>query len=187
MKKISLIAIVVSAVLLLQSCAKDTVTATATSTEILFANINDTLWTPDTLSASITYSSATKSKVFACTGMFNNRQINIAVTQANTPNTAGFPLNTFNVDATSNVALSYYKEQKNLVGNYTLVQQGVVQPGSGTVSVTAIDSVKKLITGTFSFTTVKNNLDANGNIVSVNFQQIQAGAFNNMPYTFISN
>src|ERR1700743_3844609 len=100
MKKLSLIVIVLSAVLLLQNCKSDTVTATATSTELLFAQINDSIWTPDTIKASIAYTAATKAKVFSVSGTFNQRQINFAVTVPGI-NTAGFPLNTnYNVDGT---------------------------------------------------------------------------------------
>src|ERR1700728_3413292 len=102
MKKISLIATLLLAVLLLQKCKKDTVTATATSSTTLFATINDTLWNADTIKASITYNSTTKSKVFACTGIANNKEINISCTQTNATNTAGFPLSVFNADAAGN-------------------------------------------------------------------------------------
>lgn len=187
MKKISLIATLLLAVLLLQKCTKDTVTATATSSTTLFATINDTLWNADTIKASITYSSATKNKVFTCTGIANNKEINMSCTQTNAINTAGFPLIAFNADAAGNNTFSFFMAQKNTSGNYVFVQQGTVAAGSGNITVTAIDSVKKLITGIYAFTSIQNNLDNNGNIISVTVSQVSAGAFNSMPYTFTSN
>ena len=83
--------------------------------------------------------------------------------------------------------MSYYTEQRNSSGIDVLAPLGTVYPGSGTFIITAIDSVKKVITGTFSCGTIKNNYDSNGNIISVYRANIAAGAFNNMPYKFISN
>jgi len=187
MKRISLIAIVFSAVLLLQNCKKDTYTATASTTSTLYAVINDTTWTPDTLSASITYNSVAKTKVFSFSGQILGKQINAAVTKSSGSNTPGFPLATYNVNNTSNVVLTYFNKQKNSSGNYVFVQQGTVAPGSGTLTVTAVDSVKKVITGTFSFTAKQNNYDSNGNITSVFVANVFFGSFNKMPYSFVSN
>jgi hypothetical protein len=187
MKKFSLIVTLLSAALLLQNCKKDTVTATATSNTTLFAAINDTTWTANTVTAAITYNSATKTKVFTCTGIGLNKEITMAVTLHNAINTSGFPLATYVVDTTSNVKLSYYTEQKNSSGNYVLMPQGTVGPGSGGVVISAIDSVKKQITGIFDLTSVKNTYDSAGNITSVTLVHVTAGAFNNLPYTFNSN
>jgi hypothetical protein len=187
MKRFSLIIALLSVVLLLQNCKKDTVTATATSNTTLFAVVNDTTWIADTVRAAMTYNSATKTKVFTCTGVGTNKEINVALTQNNAINTSGFPLATFYVDNTSNVLLSYYTEQKNSSGAYVLAPLGTVQPGSGTVIISAIDSVKMQITGTFGFTSLKNTYDSQGNITAVTLTQISAGAFNKLPYTFISN
>src|ERR1700755_2579557 len=99
MKKILLVCSLISAVLLLQNCKKDTVTATATSTQVLFADINDSTWTPDTLSAAVTYNSIAKTKVFSLVAQADNKQVKISVTQKNSANTTGFPLNVYNADA----------------------------------------------------------------------------------------
>jgi hypothetical protein len=187
MKKLSLIAALLFGVLLLQNCKRDTITAVANSSALLFAIINDTTFTPDTVQASITYNSAAKSKVFAVTGTYINQEVNIYATQNNSTNTPGFPLQTYNVNSTPDVAFSYYTKQKNPQGVFVFTQQGTVAPGSGTVTITAIDSVKKVITGTFSFTAVRNNYDMNGNIVSVYIAEVSQGAFNKLPYTFVSN
>jgi hypothetical protein len=182
MKKISLIATLLSVVLLLQNCKKDTVTASTTSSEPMIAFINDSTWTATNVKATLNYSPATKAKVFTCTGMSNNQQINLYVTQNNTSNTPGFPLATYTVNTTTDVALSY-----DFIQNGVLAPQGVVAPGSGTVIITAIDSVKKVITGTFTFLSIKNNYDNSGNIISVTDAQITNGGFNDVPYTFTSN
>jgi hypothetical protein len=187
MKRISLIAALFLGILLLENCKRDTIVATANSSALMFAIINDTVWTADTVNATITYNSATKTKVFACSGNYINQQLNIYATQNNSTNTPGFPLATFNVNATTDVAFSYDTKQKNLSGVYVFTPVGTVGPGSGTVTVTAIDSVKKLITGTFSFAAIRNNYDNNGNIVSVYRAEITQGAFNKLPYTFVSN
>lgn len=187
MKRFSLIIALLSVVLLLQNCKKDTVTATATSNTTLFAVVNDTTWVADTTTAAITYNSATKTQVFTCRGVGLNKEINIVVTQTNAINTSGFQLATSVVDNTSNLLLSYYTEQKNASGAYALAPQGTVQPGSGTVIISAIDSVKMQITGTFDFTSLKNSYDSNGNITAVTLAHITAGAFNKLPYTFKSN
>ncbi|MDB5132035.1 MAG: hypothetical protein JWR02_1784 [Mucilaginibacter sp.] len=187
MKKISLIVSLLSAVILLQNCKKNTITATSALDAVFSASVNDSTWTPDTVKAAITYNSATKTKVFTCTGVGVSKEINVAVTQTNAINTSGFPLATFVVDNTSNVLLSYYTQQKNSSGTYVLAPHGTVEAGSGTVIISAIDSVKRQITGSFSFTSLKNTYDGQGNITAVNVAMITLGAFNKLPYTFKSN
>ena len=187
MKKISLIATLLFAVLLLQNCKKDTVTATTISTAQIIATINDTTWTADTVHAVLTYTAATKNKVFTCSGIALNKEINLYFTQKNASNTSGLALQTYNVDTTSNVALSYYTEQPNSAGTYVLTPTGTVGPGSGQIIITYVDSVKNHVTGTFSLQTTKNNYDNNGNVISVDINVVSNGAFNNLPYTFKSN
>lgn len=187
MKKFLLFSALISVLLLLQQCKKDVVTATTFSNKTLFAAINDTVWTANTVNASITYNSASKTKVFSCNGAGTDRQINLLITQNKAANTAGFPIGTFNVDSTSNVVLSYYTLQRNNSGVIGLAPQGTVHPGSGTIIISGIDSVKRQITGTFSFVSYKNFYDSQGNITAVNTAVITAGAFNNLPYTFASN
>lgn len=187
MKKIYVFAAVLSALALLQNCKKDVVTATTFSNKTLFASVNDTVWTADTVRASVTYNSAAKTKIFSCSAVGTNKKINLLITQNKAGNTSGFPLGTFNVDSTSNVVLSYYTLQRNTSGGLALAPQGTVHPGSGAINISAIDSVKKQITGTFSFVSYKNFYDNQGNITAVNTAVITAGAFNNLPYSFVSN
>ena len=186
MKKISLITTLLSAILLLQNCKKDTVSASTTSTQPMIAVINDTTWNTDTVKAVITYYSATKTKVLSCIGTGSNKMINLFTTQHNATSTAGYALSTYSVNVTTDNEISFFLNQKNAAGSYVFTQQGVVAPGSGSVVVTSIDSVKKTITGTYSFSTLQNNYDANGNITSVIVNNISAGGFNGVPYTFVS-
>jgi hypothetical protein len=182
MKKLSLIITLLLAVLLLQKCKKDTYTAYATSGNTMFAVINDTTWSADTIQAVITYNSATKSKVFTCTGIANNKEVNISLTLPTSSNTPGFPLSTFNADVAGNNVFSYYVK-----GNNGFTELGTVAPGSGTIAFTTVDSVKKVLTGSFSLVSEKKNYDNNGNLISVTISEVAGGAFNSMPYTFVSN
>ena len=183
MKKLSLIITLLSAVLLLQNCKKDSITETVTSSNTLFAVINDTTWSADTIKAAMVYNSLSKTKVLTCTGIAKNKEVNFMVTQPTAINTTGFPLSTFNADAAGTITFSYFAAAT--ANNF--VQQGTVAPGSGTISFTAIDSVKRQVSGTFSFISEKNNLDKDGNIISVTINEVSAGAFNILPYTFSSN
>jgi len=168
----------------IQSCKKDvTTSASTTSDKILSANINGVAWNPDTVSAAITYNAATKTKAFTVVGTALQQRVSISVTVPNSINTSGFPFATYKVDATNNVQL-VYSYQTLLGGDYDPV--GVVEPGSGSVTTTAIDSVKKVITGTYSFTSKQVNYDDSGNIISINVQQVLSGTFTNLPYTFVS-
>ena len=188
MKKLSVIATLLLAVLLLQKCTKDTISATATSSTLLFAVINDTTWNADTIKASITYNAANNTKVFACNAVGNNKGVSLAVTQTiGATNTDGFPIaSNFKADAAGNNTFVFNTIQRNQQGNLTLAPMGTVAPGSGSLYISAIDSVKKTVTGTFSFTSILNNYDGSGNVTSTTVSQIAAGAFNNLPYTFSS-
>lgn len=150
MKKTQLLMLLLLSAICIQSCKKDVTTSASTiSDKILSANINGTAWNPDTVSAAITYNSATKTKTFTVVGTATQQRVSISVAVPNSINTAGFPFATYKVDATNNVQL-VYSYQTLLGGSYDPV--GTVDPGSGSVITTAIDSVKKVITGTYSFT-----------------------------------
>ena len=185
MKKTQLLMLLLLSAICIQSCKKDvTTSASTTSDKILSANINGVAWNPDTVSAAITYNAAAKTKTFSVTGIALQKKVTISVAVPNSTNTTGFPFATYKVDATNNVQLAYYT-QAAVGGDFT--QIGTVEPGSGSVITTAIDSVKKVITGTYSFTSKQVNYDDSGNIISINVQQILSGTFTNLPYTFVSN
>lgn len=187
MKKISLIAILLSGILFLENCKKDTVTASATSTSLMIANIRDSSWYTDTVTSTLTYNAIAKTKTFTCEGTANNKKITISLTKSTSINSSGFPLGTYTVDATPNLQLAFLTPKRNTEGNIVYTPIGTVAPGSGTVVVTAIDSVKNQITGTFKFTTLVNNYDGSGNITSVTVTGVSGGGFNKVPYTFTTN
>ena len=176
-------------VMLFQNCKKDsTVTSTTTTTSpLLQAYINDILWEPDTLSASITYTAATKAKVFNFTGTKSQKRVNFSLTLPNATNNADFTAATYMIDANNNPLMVYSTQQKNTSGAYVFVPFGTVDVGGGKVTVSSVDVTNKTITGEFSLTTKVANYDSNGNVVSVNIVNVRSGQFNNMPYTFISN
>jgi hypothetical protein len=185
MKKTQLMLLLLLSAICIQSCKKDvTTSASTTSDRILSASINGTAWNPDTVSAAITYNAATKTKTFSVVGTATQQRVSISVAVPNSANTLSFPLATFKVDATNNVQLAYYI-QAAINGNFT--QIGTVEPGSGSVTTTGIDTVKKVITGTYSFTAKKVNTDQDGNIISIEIQQILSGSFTNLPYINVNN
>jgi hypothetical protein len=173
------------AAFIVQSCNKDTVAAVGYTTAPIQANIDGNTWVPDTASLAITYNSASSTKTLSFTGQQNTRQVLFSVTLPNT-NTTGFPLNTFNIDEVKVIA-QYNTQQKNSSGVYVFAPQGTVEPGAGSIAVTAIDSVKKQITGTFSFYSRTTIYDNQGNVVSINVDNITGGEFTNVPYTYTSN
>jgi hypothetical protein len=190
MKPFLILTLCLFGAVLMQGCKKDstdTETTTTTETPILQAYIGGTVWTPDTLSASINYNAATSSKTFNCTGTIAQKRIVFSVKQANALNDNTFPAGTYNVDGTGTVNMAYYTQQLAAAGVYNFVLHGTVQPGSGTVTVSSIDAANKTITGTYSFTSTKVNYDLDGNYESISVASITSGVFNAMPYTFNSN
>jgi hypothetical protein len=188
MKKTQLILLLLLSAICIQSCKKDaTTTASTISDKILSANINGVSWSPDTVSAAITYNDAAKTKTFNVVGTATQQRVNIKITIPNSTNTNDFTLATYKVDATANVVLSYYALQKQTDGTFDYTQVGVVEPGSGSVNISAIDADKKLITGTYSFSSRKVDLDNDGNIVSITTVNVLSGTFTNLPYNFVTN
>lgn len=186
MNKLKPIILLILSVIFLQNCKKDTVTATTDSTAPLQAVVNDVTWLPDTLSASINYDATTKTKTFSCEGTFSQKRINVAIKLSNATNDAGFTLGTYTVDDTDNVVMTYSTQQKDGGGNYVFVQTGTVDPGSGTVKITAVDATKKTITGTFSMIVRTRIYDQDGNVISTDINTVSDGIFNSLPYTFSS-
>jgi hypothetical protein len=186
MKQLSLSFLALFIVLLFQNCKKSSDDTTATTTTVLQASINGTAWTPDTLSANITYNAAAKTKVLNFTGTYNQRRLTCAVTLNNATNTNDFTIGSYTVDATGNPLMTYSLQQKDNSGNYVFVPVATAGTGDGLVAVSGVDAAKGIITGSFSFTTKKFNYDSSGNIISISNNVISSGIFTNMPYTFIS-
>ena len=185
MKKFTLAVVLVLSALLLQYCKKsDSDSATTTNTTIytFSSYVNDTLWVPKTYNAQVAYTASAKNKVFTVTGTLGVQQVNFAVTQANASSVGnGFPVATFNVGNTaSNVVASYARAASS--SSTTFVPQGTVK--SGYVTISAVDSVKMTISGTFTFNTVAYTYDTGGNITSVTVNVVSGGAFNSLPYTY---
>ncbi|TSD66710.1 hypothetical protein FFF34_004690 [Inquilinus sp. KBS0705] len=184
MNKKLLFILVIPAVFLLSNCKKDKATTTDTTTYILQAYIGGNLWAPDTLSASINYTAASNKRVFSFSGQKTQKKITASVTDPTPSNSDDFTLGTYKVDSAATVAIKYYVQTKDGSGNYVFTQYGAVEPGSGTVTITAVDTDKKTITGTYSFTSRKINYDGSGNIISIDVANVASGAFNALPYTF---
>jgi hypothetical protein len=183
MNKLKLITFVLLSAVIIQSCKKDTVTATAYTTDPFQANINGATWAPaDSTSSTITYNSAAKTKVFNLSGEKDQKQIIMSVTLNNAGNTPGFALGSYYVDSAATVTIKFNTIQKNSSGSYVYLPHGTVSPGSGTIVVTAVDSVKKQITGTFNF--YSRSTDSSG---AVTVDNILGGEFTALPYTFTSN
>ncbi|WP_139112885.1 DUF6252 family protein [Mucilaginibacter sp. PPCGB 2223] len=183
MKKFTLAVVLVLSALLLQYCKKDSESATTTNTALytFSSYVNDTLWVPTAYNAQVAYTAAAKNRVFTVTGTLGTQQVNFAVTQPNASSVGnGFPTGTFNIDATGKVVASYARAASST--STTFVPQGTVK--SGYVSISAVDSVKMTMTGTFTFNTVSYTYDTGGNITSLTVNSVTGGAFNNLPYTF---
>lgn len=187
MNKLRLITLLLLSAFLMQSCKKDTVTGIAYTTANFQANINGTTWASDSVSTTITYNSATKSKVFNCIGTKAQKQINMSITLKNADSGNGFATGTYTVDSAATVAIQYNTQQKNSSGNYVFLPHGTVGPGSGTIIISSVDSVKKQIAGTFYFYSRETTYDGSGNVLSINVDNIHGGAFTGIPYTFTSN
>jgi hypothetical protein len=183
MKKNALFLFIIPAVIVSQSCKKGS-TDDITPTPVFQAYIGTPVWTPDTVSASITYNTTTKTKVFTCGGVKDQKKIDITLTDPTPTDDGGITTGTYKVTANSNVLFTYSTQVKNNSGQYVFEPFGTVQVGSGTLIITAVDANAKTITGNFSFTSSKTNYDENGGIISVDVAAVTAGTITNMPYTF---
>lgn len=169
----------ISAVII-QSCNKDTVTATAYTTAPFQADINEVTWAPDSVTTTVTYNSAAQTKTFSVIGTKSQKQVLFSITVNSTSNTADFPIGSYGIDG--NLVQAQYNTQQLSNGSYVFLPQGTVASGAGSIDITAIDPVKKTITGAFNFYSRTINSD---NSVTVN--NISSGEFTAIPYTFINN
>lgn len=167
----------------IQSCNKDLVSSTAYTTAPFQANINGTVWAPDTTSVVVTYNSAATTKTLVVSGTKQAKQVIFTITVPAATNTPGFPLGTYSIDGTSVIA--QYNTQHSAGGAFT--PHGTVEAGAGSLTITAVDSVKKQITGTFAFYSRTSNYDNSGNVISIDVDNITAGEFNAVPFIYTSN
>jgi hypothetical protein len=186
MNKLKLLAFLLLSAFLIQSCKKDTVVVTAYTTAAFQANIDGAAWAPDTISTAITYNSATKTKVFTCSSTKEQKQVIWSITLKNAYNSSGFTTGVYTVDSAATVTMQYNTQQVDASGNYVFLPHGNVDPGAGYISITAIDSVKKQITGTFNFYSRSTSTDSSGDL-SITIDNIFGGEFTAIPYKFTSN
>ncbi|HTE00167.1 MAG TPA: DUF6252 family protein [Mucilaginibacter sp.] len=183
MNKLKLIVLLLLSAIIIQSCNKDAVTASASTTAAFQANINGSTWAPDTLGTTITYDPDTKIKVFNCFGVKDQKRVSMSIKLTNQDSADGFALGTYTVTGDGSIAMQYSILQKNSEGQYVYVPHGTVAAGSGSIIITAVDSVKKTITGTFSFYSRSTVYDNDGNVVSITVDNITAGEFTSLAYT----
>src|ERR1700748_1104525 len=139
MNKLRLLTLFLLAAFFFQSCKKETVVGTAYTTSPFQANINGDTWAPDTLSCTVNYNAATKTKTFNLSGTRDQKQLIMAVAIGAASNTPGFTTNTYNIDGVT-VTAQYNTLQKNSSGNYVYLPHGTVDPGSGIIYVNGVDS-----------------------------------------------
>jgi len=181
MKKRSLIIVLLLSSVLLQFCKKastDTTTTDTTTSTILFNTyLNGVLWTPKTVSATLTYNATAKTKTFVCTATDTAGTHKIVLNLVQ-PATA--------LDST--LTAQTYSDTTTFKPNYYTIANNVSTPvGSlrgAFVTISSMDVTKKLITGTFAFYSTKFTYDGSGNVVSIVSTGVTSGQFNNMPYTF---
>ena len=184
MKKLTLLTLLISAVLLLQNCKKSSTADTTTTSDntTLTAYINYIYWIPSTIATSITYTAATKTKVLACTATGNDEQLTFTLTEPNATNDSTFNTGTFVLDTTKNASnqinftFATGDSTTNVYANPTVITKAAMV-------VSSVDLVNKKIAGTFSFDSHRYTY-SNGNITNIFVADLSSGVFN-MPYTFI--
>lgn len=165
------------------SCKKNNSSDTdTTATPILEATIGGTTWTPDTVSASIVYNTVTKTKTLSFKGTKDQKQLEASVQDSNPVDNQNFTAGSYIADESGSNKFTYSTQIKNSEGGYVFEPFGSVNAGNGSLTLTAIDTVAKTVTGTFYFSASKNNSDSNGNLISVDVAGISGGTFTNLPY-----
>ena len=123
------------------------------------ATINETAWTADSLQLALIGNGVVSISGLAKTG----EQISMIL--------PSFKTGTYTVNSTSS-GYSLYVNLNDAQGNVYLSNVG---SSGGSVTISSIDSVNKVMSGTFSFT-VTNSVDQS-------VKTISGGIFNNVPYT----
>ena len=184
MNKLRLLTFLLLAAFFIQSCKKETVVGTAYTTAPFQANINGATWAPaDTFTSAVNYDATAKTKTYVLAGTHAQKQIIMSITVSSASNTPGFPTGTYNIDSVL-VTAQYKTQVKDDDGNYIFLPHGTVGPGAGIIYVNAVDSVKKVITGTFQFYSRSIATDGSG---AITIDNILGGEFNKLPYTYTSN
>jgi len=165
---------------LLQNCKKETANTSApTPKQGMYAAINDTAWTAVTVEASLEYDGFSTGRVFTCRGTMGDKIIQLVAMQNNVGPGNNFPLGLANGEST---IFGYYIQPIHR----NLTEQN---PTAGTVDgtslvITAIDTGKRLISGTFKFPQADTAYDAFGNVTAVTKNQIDKGIFKQVHYVY---
>ena len=165
---------------LLQNCKKGAANTAATpAKEGMYAVINDTAWTAITVAASLDYDGFSIGKTFTCRGTMGDKIIQLVATQNNVAAGNGFPVGPANGESD---LFGYYIQPIHR----NLTEQN---PTPGTVAgtslvITAIDTGKRLISGTFTFPQADTAYDAFGNVTAVTKNQIDKGVFKQVHYVY---
>ncbi len=167
-------------VALLQNCKKEaTNTPAALPKQGMYALINDTAWTALTVTASLEYNGFSTGKIFTCRGTMGNQMIQLIAIQNNVTAGNDFPVGPVNGNLDS---FGYF-----ILPVHRNLTEQTTTPGTtaGTsLVITAIDPAKQLISGTFTFPSRDSAYDANGNVISVQKNQIANGFFKQVHYVY---
>ncbi len=166
-------------VALLQNCKKEAANTPAPPKQGMYALINDTAWTAVTVAASLEYNGFSTGKIFTCRGTMGNQMIQLTAIQNNVVAGNNFPVGPANSNLDS---FGYYI----LPVHRNLTEQN---PTAGTTAgtslvITAIDTVNRLISGTFTFPQGDTAYDAYGNVTAVQKNQIANGVFKQVHYVY---
>src|SRR3979411_1715028 len=92
-----LMAALLFVVALLQNCKKEVAnTSAAPPKQGMYAMINDTAWTAQTVTASLVYNRFSTGKIFTCSGTMGNQMIQLIAIQNNVAASSDFPLGPVN-------------------------------------------------------------------------------------------
>ncbi|EHQ29300.1 DUF6252 family protein [Mucilaginibacter paludis] len=179
MKKLSLIVLSLLSVILIEACKKSSSDDSSTTTTPTFqVYVNDSLWTPRSVTAVLTYDSKAQTKTLTCTGIDTTDKIVWNIKQPASSLDSTFTSKTYYVSDTANVKPMYYK----LNSSNVFVATGTIK--SGNITISSFDAKSKVMTGTFAFVTTKLNYDSNGNVTSITANNITSGQFNSFAFTF---
>jgi hypothetical protein len=167
-------------VVLLQNCKKEAAnTPAALPKQGMYALINDTAWTAETVAASLEYDRVSAGKIFTCRGTMGNKIIQFIAVQNN-------------VAAGNNFTVGLVNGNFDSFGYYILpVHRALTEqnPTTGTTDgaslvITAIDTANRLISGTFKFPQQDTAYDAFDNVTAVQKNLITNGFFKQVHYVY---
>ncbi|GAC1314860.1 MAG: hypothetical protein NVSMB24_39960 [Mucilaginibacter sp.] len=169
-------------VALSQNCKKEAATAktqAALPAQGMYALINDTAWIAQTVTATLEYDRFSTSKIFTCRGTAGNQIIQLVAIQNDASAGSDFQVGPANGNS-DNFSYFILPIHRSLTEQTTTPS---TTAGSSLV-ITAIDSAKRLISGTFTFPSLDSAYDANGNVIAVQKNQIANGFFKQVHYVY---